>query len=99
MLQPVGRPGSVDLGRQFDAEQAQGDSKMNETQSTDRVSRTPLEDAKACFDTRSCLFVDVRSPDQYEQSHIPGALSIPLHGPPEAFSSLPRDQQIIFYCT
>jgi 3-mercaptopyruvate sulfurtransferase SseA len=43
-----------------------------------QVIRISPEDAKKAFDQGSAIFIDVRSAQEYEQRHIPGALSIPL---------------------
>ena len=44
------------------------------------------------------LVVDVRSPDQYEKEHIPGAINIPLDKLEEKLGELPRDRPIVVYC-
>jgi rhodanese-related sulfurtransferase len=36
------------------------------------------QEAYDAFQTRSALFVDARSPDEYAQGHIPGAINIPV---------------------
>jgi len=61
------------------------------------VPRIELDEAKRRFDARTALFVDVRGAGDYENGHIPGALSIPLSGPPERYFTLPRDQDIVLY--
>ncbi|MGE5618662.1 MAG: rhodanese-like domain-containing protein, partial [Sphingomonadaceae bacterium] len=53
--------------------------------------------AKRKYDEGSALFVDVRSPQEYEASHIPGAINIPKSEPPKSFFRLPRDREIILY--
>ena len=47
------------------------------------------------------LVVDVRSPiaRTIEPRHIPGALHLPLHGFEEHIKELPRDRDIILYCS
>src|SRR5579872_320284 len=47
------------------------------------------------------LIVDVRSPTavQLEPRRIPGAMHIPLHDVGEHVASLPRDRDIVAYCT
>lgn len=47
---------------------------------------------------QSALVVDVRSPDQYEKEHIPGAVNIPLSQLESKLSELPRNRPIIVYC-
>jgi rhodanese-related sulfurtransferase len=41
-------------------------------------SMTPQE-AYAAFQAHSALFVDARSPNEYVQGHIPGAINIPVN--------------------
>jgi rhodanese-related sulfurtransferase len=45
------------------------------------------------------LVVDARSADEYAQEHIAGAISVPLSDLEARMSELPRDQEIVFYCT
>ncbi|OGO31097.1 MAG: hypothetical protein A2Z16_15560 [Chloroflexi bacterium RBG_16_54_18] len=61
------------------------------------VARVSLADAKAAYDTGSAVFVDVRSAESYAQSHIPGALSIPLAELPDRISELKPSDWIITY--
>ena len=42
--------------------------------------------------------VDVRQPGEYELSHIPGALLLPLPELVQSASALPQDRAIVFYC-
>lgn len=42
--------------------------------------------------------VDVRQPGEYEDSHIPGALLIPLPELVRTMEALPVDRELIFYC-
>ena len=46
----------------------------------------------------SALVVDVRSRDQYEKEHIPGAVNIPLSELESRLDELPRDRPLIVYC-
>jgi hypothetical protein len=65
------------------------------------VPRVNVKDAKTAFDNETAIFIDVRSEQAYNLSHIPGALSIQLGefetNPTEL--GLPKDQWIITYCT
>jgi len=63
------------------------------------VPRIELEIAVAAFDTGAAVFVDVRGEDQYAQSHVPGALSIPLSQIAARMGELDPDDWIITYCT
>ncbi len=59
--------------------------------------RVDLSQAREWFDTDSALFVDLRGREEYEDSHIPGALSVPLKEILRRVDELPRDRPIIFY--
>lgn len=63
------------------------------------VPRTPLVDAKARFDAGTALIVDTRSREEYDQSHIPDAVSLPLTDLSTQNPDLPHDAEIITYCT
>jgi NADPH-dependent 2,4-dienoyl-CoA reductase/sulfur reductase-like enzyme/rhodanese-related sulfurtransferase len=42
--------------------------------------------------------VDVRTPEEFEAGHIPGALLIPLHELRRRLDEIPRDKPIVTYC-
>ena len=44
------------------------------------------------------IFHDVRSPEEYSQGHIKGAVLIPVTEISERISELPKDKPIIAYC-
>ena len=56
-------------------------------------------DARYAFDVDVATFVDVRSVENYEAAHIPGARSIPLSELPDRISELDPARIIITYCT
>jgi rhodanese-related sulfurtransferase len=59
--------------------------------------------AKAIFDKGDVLFVDARSHNDYENGHIPGAISLPLSHFEERIGSFlnryPLEQPIVTYCS
>jgi hypothetical protein len=63
------------------------------------IPRVGIGDAKAAYDTGSAVFVDVRGSDAFAQSHIVGALSIPLGELPDRMKELNPANWIITYCT
>jgi rhodanese-related sulfurtransferase len=44
------------------------------------------------------LLVDVRTPEEYQRGHIPGALLIPLDELRRRLGELPRDREVAVYC-
>jgi protein-disulfide isomerase/rhodanese-related sulfurtransferase len=54
--------------------------------------------AKNSFgDHSKALFVDVRTPDQFQAGHIPGALNIPINSFEQEWKRLPKDKTIVLY--
>ncbi len=63
------------------------------------VPRVSLAEAKAKFESQGAIFVDVRAQSEYERAHIPGAISLPLANLEMDYQDLPREAEIITYCT
>ncbi len=63
------------------------------------LPRVVAEDAKQAYDNGKAIFIDVRSEGQFEQSHIPGALNIPLAALETRYTELDEHTWIITYCT
>jgi hypothetical protein len=67
-----------------------------DTSRTPRV--TPFE-ARRMLDSGQAVLVDVRTPTAFANSHLDGAINIPLSEVAERYAELPRDKEIIAYCT
>ena len=64
------------------------------------VPRISVEEVKAKLDAgANIVIVDSRSKTSYDQSHIVGAISIPLTNMAEPYSDLDGYAKIITYCT
>lgn len=63
------------------------------------VQRITVADARARFDAGQATFVDVRDAEAYTAAHIPESLLIPLEELEVGIPPLPRDAEIITYCT
>lgn len=63
-----------------------------------QIPRVSLEDAKAAYDNKDAIFVDVRDVEWYDAGHIHGALSIPVSELESRLDELDPDQWIITYC-
>lgn len=63
------------------------------------VPRIPVAEARERLDNGTAVIVDVRSPQQYAEAHVPDALSIPLDEIQSRYRELPADAEIITYCT
>ena len=65
------------------------------------VPRVSVQDTLAALQSGEAVIVDVRSAESYAESHIAGAISIPLDviQTDPASLDLDKDQWIITYCT
>lgn len=65
-----------------------------------RDALEPLPPAELLARVRDGLVtvIDVRPPGEYAQSHIPGALNIPLDRLRQRLEALPREKEIVAYC-
>jgi hypothetical protein len=62
------------------------------------LQRVSLDDAYTAYQDGSAVFVDARSLEQYQQGHIPGALSLPADEIAGRLDELDPDDPIITYC-
>ena len=70
-------------------------------QSEAEVPRISPEEARVALESGAAVVVDVRSADAFQESHIAGAISIPLvqiETDPSTVT-LPKEEWIITYCT
>jgi rhodanese-related sulfurtransferase len=73
------------------------------TLTEDNLPRLSLIGAKDRFDRKSAIFLDARSPDEYKQGHIPGALDFFADDfekmAPQILPQLPdKTREIVAYC-
>ena len=63
------------------------------------VPRISLEETQTMLEQGQAILIDVRSRDSFEKSHAQGAISIPEEEMGARLDELPRDKEIILYCT
>ena len=63
------------------------------------VARISPTDAFAAANAGQAVIVDVRDLESYNQAHTTGAIAMPLDELAARYTELPKDQQIILYCT
>jgi 3-mercaptopyruvate sulfurtransferase SseA len=67
--------------------------------SLEQVQRVSLEEAKAAYDAKSAVFLDVRDGSSYAAGHIPGAVLMPVSELANRSGELNPKSWIIPYCT
>lgn len=63
------------------------------------IERTSLAQAKQAYDSRSAIFLDVRDVEFFNESHIKGAVNLPLGDIETRYRQLDSKRWIITYCT
>jgi 3-mercaptopyruvate sulfurtransferase SseA len=71
----------------------------HEEETYPEIQRVSLEEAKAALDANTAVFLDVRDAGSYAESHVQGALSIPLADLGDRLGELNSVVWIITYCT
>lgn len=66
--------------------------------SLDSAKRITREDAMKMVAEHKAVYIDVRPKEQYDISHIKGAISIPLGELPTRWKDLPVGKYLITYC-
>jgi 3-mercaptopyruvate sulfurtransferase SseA len=61
--------------------------------------RISVAEAKKALDSGKAVLVDVRAAQAFQMEHAKGAVNIPLDEVASRAGELPRDKQIITYCT
>ena len=61
--------------------------------------RISVEELRALMDAGKVVVVDVRNQSIYDEGHIKGARLIPLDQIPSRAGELPKDKQIVTYCS
>jgi 3-mercaptopyruvate sulfurtransferase SseA len=61
--------------------------------------RISAADAKKALDAGKAILIDVRGADAWQAEHAKGAISIPVNEFYTRIGELPKDKQVIAYCT
>lgn len=68
---------------------------LNANTGIDEVSLAELNDR---MKKGEVLLIDVRPKEEYENAHIPGAISVPMEELKEKLNSLPTNRDVVAYC-
>lgn len=94
---PTSQPGSVQL-QQNGALQISTSTATNPDDELGKARRIKRDEAMKLVKRGKAVWVDVRSRDAFAESHIPGAINIPLGELQNHFHDLPFGKFLITYC-
>jgi hypothetical protein len=63
------------------------------------IKRISVGDAKAAYELKSAVFIDVRGEPYFSEEHIPGAISMTYDEMSSRMGELDKNAWIITYCT
>jgi hypothetical protein len=66
---------------------------------TQGVPRVSIEETKRKLDAGQVIVVDVRAKELFDEKHIKGAINIPEVDTQKRLAELPKDRDIVFYCS
>ncbi len=90
----------ISCGRTMNSKQVSVDSKEVKNEKKAEYKKITSDEAKNIMSTQSAIVVDVRSLEEYNEGHIPNAISVPLETiENEAEAKLKnKDDLILVYC-
>ena len=92
---PPSQPGTVQVAPNNSLQISTSTNADDELSKARRVNR---EEAIKLVKEKKAVWIDVRGKDVYDQSHIPGAISIPLGELTNRLTELPPNKFLITYC-
>ncbi len=63
------------------------------------VPKISVQDAKKEVDAGTAIIVDSRAESAYKFEHIAGSINLPVGSTEDKFSVLPKDKNILIYCS
>ena len=90
----------ISCGRTMNSKQVSVDSKEVKNEKKAEYKKITSDEAKNIMSTQKAIVVDVRSLEEYNEGHIPNAISVPLETiENEAETTLKnKDDLILVYC-
>ncbi|MFF2886897.1 rhodanese-like domain-containing protein [Paenibacillus sp. NPDC057967] len=59
---------------------------------------SPIRFEQELVDHTDALLIDVREPHEYQASHIPNAVNIPVSQLQDKLTEVPKDHKVLLYC-
>ena len=96
-------PAGIALVGQWDTSQGVVTAKAKNNIVIDGIEIGTVDQARELYDSGGYIFVDARSPEDYEEGHIKGAVSLPVGQFEEKIAAFmeryPPEASIVTYCS
>ena len=96
-------PAGIALVGQWDTSQGVVTAKAKNNIVIDGIEIGAVDQARELYDSGGYIFVDARSPEDYEEGHIKGAVSLPVGQFEEKIAAFmehyPPEASIVTYCS
>ena len=67
-------------------------------QNISALQEIAMEEAQEIWRSKAAIVIDVRTPAEYKQGHVPGAILIPLNELANRQSEVPKDKKVLLIC-
>ena len=57
-----------------------------------------VEEAQRLWQNKEAILIDVRTPGEYRDGHIPGVVNIPLDELEKRMNEVPKDKKVVLIC-
>lgn len=76
-----------------------GFNRKNDVNSAAKYTNLTINEYKdQFFDGKDHALVDVRTPQEFQRGHVPGAINVPLDDLPQAASKIPQGKPVVVIC-
>jgi rhodanese-related sulfurtransferase len=58
----------------------------------------PVDEVYKLWQSKEIVIIDVRTPGEYQEGHIPGVANIPLDQLEKRIGEIPRDKKVVLIC-
>ena len=57
-----------------------------------------VQEAQRLWETKEAILIDVRTPGEYRDGHIPGVANIPIDDLEKRMGEVPKDKKVVLIC-
>lgn len=77
---------------------ADSNTKPAEQTIKQEVQEVSMEEAMTAWRSKTAEFIDVRTPEEFKEGHVPGAILLPLAELENRLTEIPKDKKVMLIC-